>query len=241
MSNASHGLPDLGVASLADFVEDARRITSATDLPVLSDIDTGFGTVLNIARTIREMERAGVAGVHIEDQELGGKRCGHRPGKRIVSTEEMVERVRAAVAARTDPDFVIMARTDAFASEGMEGTLDRCQAYLDAGADMLFPEAFSSLDQYRVLRERFPLTPILANMTEFGQTPLFTRSQLEEVGVSIIIYPLTVFRIMSRAAEEAYSAILTEGTQARLLPSMQTRSELYDILSYHAMESRLNR
>jgi len=239
VATASFGLPDLGITTLNDVVEDARRITGASKLPLLVDVDTGFGQALNIARTVREMERAGVAGIHIEDQ-VTAKRCGHRPGKQIVSQEEMVDRIKVAVNARTDPDFVIMARTDAFANEGLERAVERAKAYVAAGADMLFPEAFTSLDQYRMFCQEVNV-PVLANITEFGKTPLFTASELSSVGVSIALYPLSAFRAMSLAALNVYKSIRNDGSQASMVSQMQTREELYEHLDYYKYEDVLNR
>ena len=234
---ASYGLPDLGLTSLNDVVEDLRRITYATELPLLVDADTGWGGALNIARTVREMQRAGAAGVHIEDQ-VAAKRCGHRPGKAIVPKAEMVDRIKAAVDTRTD-DFVIMARTDALAVEGIEAAIDRAMACVEAGADMVFPEAMLELDQYR----RFVAAvgvPVLANITEFGATPLFTTKELGAAGVSMVLYPLSAFRAMNQAALRVYQAIRRDGTQAQVVDLMQTRRELYDFLDYHAYEQRLD-
>ena len=234
---ASYGLPDLGMTSLNDVLEDSRRITYCTDLPLLVDVDTGWGGAFNIARTVHEMQRAGAAGIHIEDQ-VATKRCGHRPGKAIVPKAEMVDRIKAAVDARTD-DFVIMARTDALAVEGMESAIDRAQACVEAGADMIFPEAMLELDQYR----RFVAAvgvPVLANITEFGATPLFTTDELGAAGVSLVLYPLSAFRAMNQAALKVYQAIRRDGTQAQVVDLMQTRMELYDFLDYHGYEQRLD-
>jgi len=233
----SYGLPDLGLTSLNDVLEDARRITYATALPLLVDADTGWGGAFNIARTVREMQRAGAAGVHIEDQ-VAAKRCGHRPGKAIVPKEEMVDRIKAAVDARSD-DFVIMARTDALAVEGMESAIDRAVACVEAGAEMIFPEAMVGLEQYR----RFVAAvgvPVLANITEFGSTPLFTTTELAEAGVSLVLYPLSAFRAMNKAALNVYQAIRRDGTQANVVDTMQTRMELYDYLDYHGFEQKLD-
>ncbi len=238
VANASFGLPDLGVTTLNDVVEDARRITAATDLPLLVDADTGFGSAFNIARTVRELERAGVAGMHIEDQEQA-KRCGHRPNKATVSTEEMCDRLKAAVDARADREFVIMARTDAFAREGVAASLERAAAYVEAGADMLFAEALYTLDDYRAFT-RAVSVPVLANLTEFGLTPLFTCAELGAAGVKLILYPLSAFRAMSRAALEVYTAIREHGTQKPVVAKMQTREELYEVLDYHAYERKLD-
>lgn len=237
VATSSFGLPDLGITTLNDVVEDARRITGATRLPLLVDVDTGFGVQeVNIERTVREMERAGVAAIHIEDQ-ASAKRCGHRPGKRIVSQDEMVDRIRAAARARTDPDFVIMARTDAFANEGMDGAIRRARAYVDAGADMLFPEALTSLEEYRTFCSQVNV-PVLANITEFGRTPLFTVDELSQAGVSMALYPLSAFRAMSQAALDVFRTIRTEGSQASVLDRMQTREDLYKHLDYHKFENQ---
>jgi methylisocitrate lyase len=233
----SYGLPDLGMTSLDDVLEDVRRITYATELPLLVDIDTGWGGAFNIARSVRQMQRAGAAGVHIEDQ-VAAKRCGHRPGKAIVSKEEMVDRVKAAVDARRD-DFVIMARTDALAVEGIDSAIERAIACVEAGADMIFPEAMTELDQYR----RFVAAvnvPVLANITEFGATPFFTTQELGEAGVSLVLYPLSAFRAMNKAALNVYQAIRRDGTQANVVDTMQTRMELYDYLKYHGFEQKLD-
>lgn len=238
VANASFGLPDLGVTTLNDVVEDARRITAATDLPLLVDADTGFGSAFNIARTVRELERAGAAGMHIEDQEQA-KRCGHRPNKATVSTDEMCDRLKAAVDARADRAFVIMARTDAFAREGVEASLERAAAYVEAGADMVFAEALYTLDDYRAFTRAIGV-PVLANLTEFGLTPLFTCDELGAAGVKLILYPLSAFRAMSRAALEVYGAIRERGTQKPVVAKMQTREELYTVLDYHAYERKLD-
>jgi methylisocitrate lyase len=234
---ASYGLPDLGVTSLNDVLEDVRRITYATDLPLLADADTGWGSAFNIARTVKEMIRAGAAGVHIEDQ-VQAKRCGHRPGKAIVPKEEMVDRIKAAVDARTD-DFVIMARTDALAVEGMERAIERAVACVEAGADMIFPEAMTQLPQYEEFVSAVGV-PVLANITEFGATPLFTTKDLGAAGVSLVLYPLSAFRAMNKAALAVYEAIRRDGTQANVVELMQTRMELYDFLGYHAFEQKLD-
>jgi len=236
---ASHGLPDLGITSLNDVVEDARRITSVTKLPLLVDIDTGFGSAFNIQRTIQEMERAGVAGVHIEDQ-VTAKRCGHRPGKQIVSLEEMVDRIKVAVAARKDPNFVIMARTDAFANEGLEKAVERAKAYIAAGADMLFPEALVKLEDYEKFTKAVPDVPVLANLTEFGKTPFFKVQELAKVGVSLALYPLSAFRAANAAALNVYQTILRDGTQEAAVSTMQTREELYKFLDYYKFEQQLD-
>jgi methylisocitrate lyase len=238
VANASFGLPDLGITALADVAEDARRITGVTDLPLLVDADTGWGSAFNIARTVRELERAGVAGLHIEDQEQA-KRCGHRPNKATVSTEEMCDRLKAAVDARGDAELVIMARTDALASEGRNAALDRVAAYVEAGADMIFAEALRTLDDYRAFT-RAVRVPVLANLTEFGLTPLFTVEELGAAGVKMILYPLSAFRAMSNAALGVYRALRVDGTQKSVVPTMQTREELYAVLGYHAYERKLD-
>lgn len=238
IANASYGLPDLGITTLNDVLEDVRRITAASKLPLLVDIDTGFGGAFNIARTIREMERAGAAAVHLEDQ-VAQKRCGHRPNKAIVSQSEMVDRVKAAVDARTDPDFVIMARTDALAVEGMDAAIDRALACVEAGADMIFPEAINTLEQYRQFAGAVKV-PILANITEFGQTPLFSRDELAECGVDMVLYPLSAFRAMNQAALNVYQHLLTDGHQRNVVDSMQTREQLYHYLGYHDYENKLD-
>ena len=230
VANAAFGLPDLGMTTLGDVLEEVRRITGVTALPLLVDIDTGFGNTLMVGRTIREMIKAGAAGVHIEDQATA-KRCGHRPGKTVVDVEIMIDRIKAAVDARTDPEFVIMGRTDAFAVEGLEATIERACRYRDAGADMLFPEALADLAQYRRFAEVVGI-PVLANMTEFGVTPLYTLPQLAEAKVSLVLYPLSVFRAMNAAALRVYRTIRLEGTQERMLDAMQSRAELYDFLDY---------
>lgn len=234
----SLGLPDLGISTLADVVTDVERITSASPLPLLVDADTGFGGAFSIARTVRTLERVGAAGMHIEDQ-VASKRCGHRPGKAIVSQAEMVDRIKAAVDARNDDDFVIMARTDALAVEGMESAIDRAAACVDAGADMVFPEAMRELDQYARFRRSVDV-PILANITEFGHTPLFTMSELAEVGVDIVLYCCSAYRAMNRAAETVYKALKADGHQHNVISMMQTRDELYEYLGYHDFERKLN-
>lgn len=238
VANASFGLPDLGITTLDNVLEDTRRISAATALPLLVDADTGFGGAFNIARTVRELTRAGAGGMHIEDQ-VQAKRCGHRPGKAIVPKDEMVDRIKAAVDARTDEDFVIMARTDALAVEGLGAAIERTQACREAGADMIFPEAVTGLDQYRRFAEAVGV-PILANITEFGKTPLFTLAELREAGVALALYPLSAFRAMSRAAEAVYRTIRTNGTQKDALDAMQTRAELYEVLDYHRYEQTLD-
>ena len=239
VANASFGLPDLGMTSLDNVLEDARRILGACDLPLLVDIDTGWGGALNIVRTIREMENAGVAAVHMEDQEAQ-KRCGHRPNKAVVATEEMVDRIKAAVDARRSSAFVIMARTDAAAKEGVERAIERSLAYVAGGADMIFAEALTTLDEYRTFCARVKV-PVLANITEFGKTPLFTKQELASAGVAMVLYPLSAFRAMSNAALAVYRAIHDEGTQKSVIASMQTREELYAVLNYHAYEQAIDR
>jgi len=234
---ASYGLPDLGMTSLDDVLEDVRRITYATDLPLLVDIDTGWGGAFNIARSVRQMQRAGAAGVHIEDQ-VAAKRCGHRPNKAIVAKSEMVDRVKAAVDARSD-GFVIMARTDALAVEGEDAAIERALACVEAGADMIFPEAMTELAQYRRFVDAVKV-PVLANITEFGATPLFTTAELGGAGVGLVLYPLSAFRAMNQAALNVYQAIRRDGTQAGVVDTMQTRMELYDYLDYHGYEQRLD-
>ena len=239
VANASFGLPDLGMTTLGEVAEDVRRITGATPLPLLVDADTGWGHGLMIGRAVREIARAGAAGVHIEDQ-VAAKRCGHRPGKALVSTQEMVDRIKAALDARVDPDFVVMARTDAVAVEGMEAAIERACRYRDAGADMLFPEALGELSQYRLFAEATDL-PVLANITEFGRTPLFGKEELRGAGVSLILYPLSAFRAMSEAAVKVYRAIREDGTQRGVVDIMQSRAELYQRLRYHESEEKLDR
>ena len=238
VANASYGLPDLGMTSLNDVIADVTRITSATDLPLMVDIDTGWGGAFNIAKTIRDMEKAGAAAVHMEDQ-VAQKRCGHRPNKEIVSTEEMVDRIKAAVDARTDPDFFIMARTDAFAQEGLEAAIERAKAYIAAGADGIFAEAIKTEEHYRAFSEALDV-PILANITEFGQTELWNKEQLSEWGAAMVLYPLSAFRAMNKAAETVYASILQKGDQKDVLDLMQTRMELYDYLGYHEYEQKLD-
>ena len=234
----SLGIPDLGISTLKDVLVDAARITDASSLPLLVDIDTGWGGAFNIARCIREMVRADVAGVHIEDQVMQ-KRCGHRPNKAIVSQAEMIDRIKAAVDARSDDDFVIMARTDALAVDGLEAAIERAVACVEAGADMIFPEAMTELDQYRKFVEAVRV-PVLANITEFGATPLFTSEQLASVGVKLSLYPLSAFRAMSLAALNVYQHILADGSQQNVVDTMQTRMELYDYLDYHQYEQTLD-
>jgi methylisocitrate lyase len=236
---ASMGLPDLGITNLDDVLTDVRRITAICDLPLLVDADTGFGpSAFNIARTTTSLIRAGAAGMHLEDQ-VGAKRCGHRPGKAIVSQSEMVDRVKAAVDARTDPDFVIMARTDALAVEGLESAIARAVAYVGAGADMIFPEAMTELGMYRRFVDAVKV-PVLANITEFGSTPLFSVEELRSAGVAIVLYPLSAFRAANKAAENVYLSIRRDGTQQGVLETMQTRDELYDRIDYYAYEQRID-
>ena len=234
----SLGVPDLGISTMEDVLTDVRRITDACALPLLVDIDTGWGGAFNIARTIRKMIKAGAAAIHIEDQ-VSAKRCGHRPGKDLVPAEEMADRIKAAVDARTDPEFVIMARTDALASEGLERAIERAQAYVAAGADMIFAEAVTEASMYTAFRKAVGV-PVLANITEFGKTPLFTREELAAAGVDIILYCCAAYRAMNAAALKVYEAIRTEGTQKNVLPLMQTRDELYRYLGYHAYEQKLD-
>ena len=235
----SLGLPDLGISNLDDVLTDVRRITDVCDLPLLVDVDTGFGaSAFNVARTVKSMIKFGAGAIHIEDQ-VGAKRCGHRPNKEIVSTQEMVDRIKAAVDARTDDDFVIMARTDALASEGLSAALDRAAAYVEAGADMLFPEAITQLAMYQQFVQRAQV-PVLANITEFGATPLFTVEELKSADVALVLYPLSAFRAMNKAAENVYAAIRRDGTQKNVIDTMQTRMELYDRINYHDYEQRLD-
>ncbi|AEP09198.1 methylisocitrate lyase [Micavibrio aeruginosavorus] len=236
VANASFGLPDLAVTTLNDVVEDARRITGRVDLPLLVDIDTGWGGAFNIARTVREFERAGVACVHIEDQ-VAQKRCGHRPGKELVDKFEMGDRVKAAVDARSD--LLIMARTDALAGEGLDGVIERCVHYVECGADMIFAEAMTDLSHYKKIKDAVKV-PVLANLTEFGKTDYYTTTQMADAGVDMTLYPLSAFRAMSRAAEMVYATIRKDGTQKDAVPSMQTREELYKVLDYYAYEQKLD-
>lgn len=238
VANASFAQPDLGITTLNDVLEDVRRITAASPSPLLVDIDTGWGTAFNISRTIREMVRAGAAAVHMEDQ-VQAKRCGHRPNKQIVSCDEMVDRIKAAADGRTDDQFVIMARTDAFASEGLEAALERVRRYVEAGADMIFPEAVYTLEDYRSFCGSVD-APVLANLTEFGKTPLFGVDELREAGVGLVLYPLSAFRAMSQTAIDVYRAIREDGTQSGLTDRMQTREQLYDVLGYHDYEQKLD-
>lgn len=238
VANASYGLPDLGMTTLPEVLEDVHRIRHACDLPMLVDVDTGWGHAFQIARTVKMMEEAGVAAIHIEDQ-VNAKRCGHRPNKAIVSIQEMGDRIKAAVDARQDPNFVIMARTDAFAREGLSAALERCAYYCELGADMLFPEALTRLEDYQAFTALN--VPVLANITEFGQTPLFTAKELQAVAVKMILYPLSAFRAMSQAAFEVYQSILQKGTQSSMVDRMQTREALYDVLGYREYEQRLDK
>lgn len=235
----SLGLPDLGISTLDDVLTDIRRITDVCPLPLLVDADIGFGSsAFNVARTVKSMIKAGAAALHIEDQ-IGAKRCGHRPNKAIVSKEEMVDRIRAAVDARTDPHFVIMARTDALAAEGLDAAIDRARAYVEAGADMLFPEAITALSMYRQFADAVQV-PILANITEFGATPLFTTDELRSANVAMALYPLSAFRAMNRAAEKVYNVLRQEGTQKSVIDIMQTRNELYESINYYQYEEKLD-
>ena len=234
----SLGMPDLGISTMEDVLTDARRIVDATGLPLLVDIDTGWGGAFNIARTVRNFERIGVAAVHMEDQ-VGQKRCGHRPGKEVVPTAEMVDRVKAAVDARVDNAFVIMARTDAAAVEGIDAAIERAVAYVDAGADMIFPEAMKSLDDYRRFKSAVQV-PILANLTEFGATPFFTTDELRDAGVDIALYCCGAYRAMNKAALYFYETVRRDGTQKHIIDTLQTRAELYDFLGYHAYEDKLD-
>ena len=238
VANASFGLPDLAMTNLTDVCEDIRRISYATDVPLLVDADTGWGDAFMIGRTVREMIRAGAAGCHIEDQ-VAAKRCGHRPGKALVDTAEMMDRIKAAVDGRTDPKFVIMARTDAHAVEGQQAALDRAAAYVEAGADMIFAEALTTVVEYRQFTSAIDV-PVLANLTEFGKTPLFTKEEMAEAGVRLTLYPLSAFRAMAAAAENIYQTLRKDGTQKAIVDTMQTRSELYDVLGYHEYEQKLD-
>jgi len=238
VANASYGLPDLGMTSLDDVLDDVRRITAASSLPLLVDIDTGWGGAFNIARTIKSMTRAGAAAVHIEDQ-VAQKRCGHRPNKAIVPTEEMVDRIKAAVDAKIDPEFIVMARTDALAVDGFNAVIDRVVAFVDAGADAIFAEAMTDLDMYKRVVDAVDV-PVLANITEFGQTPLYSTQELGSVGIAMALYPLSAFRAMSQAALNVYKTIRSEGTQKSVVPTMQTRMDLYDFLGYHDYERKLD-
>ena len=238
VATASYGLPDLGMTTLDNVLEDVRRVATAVDLPLLVDIDTGWGGAFMIARAMKEMARAGAAGVHIEDQ-VQDKRCGHRPGKQIVATAEMQDRLKAAADAKEDKDFVLMARTDAIASEGIDAAVERAVAYVESGADMVFAEAVTELIDYKKFREATGV-PVLANLTEFGQTPAFTLDELASVGVDIALYPLTAFRAANKAAENALRILRTKGTQSEIIGELQTRDELYDYIDYQAYESKLD-
>ena len=238
VANASFGLPDLGITTLTDVTEDVQRICNATDLPLLVDIDTGWGGAFNISRTIKNIEKAGAAGVHIEDQ-VSQKRCGHRPNKSIVSKSEMIDRIKAAVDGKKDSKFVVMARTDALAVEGIDAALDRAVGCAEAGADAIFPEAILDLEQYKLFTETIDI-PVLANITEFGKTPLYSRDQLRDAGVSIVLYPLSAFRAMSKAALNVYQTIADKGSQTEAVNLMQTRDELYETLNYHSYEKKLD-
>lgn len=235
---ASYGIPDLGITSLEDVLIDVKRITNASSLPLLVDIDTGWGGAFNISRTIKEMIQAGAAAVHIEDQ-VSQKRCGHRPNKSLVSSTEMEDRIKAAVDGRTDEAFFIMARTDSYANEGMSGAIERAQSYIENGADGIFLEAVTSLDDYKTLKESIS-APVLANITEFGKTPLFTKDELSSVGVDMMLFPLSAFRAMSQIAEKVYISLAKDGTQDSLLDIMQSREELYERLNYHEYENKLD-
>ena len=238
VANASFGLPDLALTSLDNVLEDLRRIRGISNLPILVDCDTGWGSALNISKTTKEMIFAGASGIHIEDQ-VSEKRCGHRPNKEIVSTEEMCDRMKAARDAITDDEFMLMARTDAFANEGINGTIERAQRYVEAGANALFPEAITSLEDYKALSDAVSV-PILANITEFGMTPLFKKDELKKAGISIILHPLSAFRAMSKAALEVYSTISEDGNVEKILEKMQSRDELYEILDYHTYEKKID-
>ncbi len=238
VANASLGLPDLAMTTLNDVCEDIRRICYATDVPLLVDADTGWGGAFMIGRTVREMIRAGAGGCHIEDQ-VAAKRCGHRPGKALVDTADMMDRIKAAVDGRTDPKFVIMARTDAHAVEGQQAALDRAAGYVDAGADMIFAEALTTVEEYRQFTSVIDV-PVLANLTEFGKTPLFTKEEMAGAGVRLTLYPLSAFRAMSAAAENVYQTLRKDGTQKAIIDTMQTRSVLYDVLGYHEYEQKLD-
>ena len=238
VANASFGLPDLALTSLDNVLEDLRRIRGISNLPILVDCDTGWGSALNISKTTKEMISAGASGIHIEDQ-VSEKRCGHRPNKEIVSTEEMCDRMKAARDAITDDEFMLMARTDAFANEGINGTIERAQRYVEAGANALFPEAITSLEDYKTLSDSVTV-PILANITEFGMTPLFKKDELKKAGISIILHPLSAFRAMSKAALEVYSTLSEDGNVEKILEKMQSRDELYEILDYHTYEKKID-
>jgi methylisocitrate lyase len=238
VANASFGLPDLGMTNLNDVSEDVRRITGAIDLPLMVDADTGWGNAFNIARAVRDLGRAGAAGCRIEDQ-VKAKRCGHRPNKELVEPQEMVDRIKAASDAKIDPSFVLMARTDAVAGEGIDPALERCETYVEAGADLIFAEAVTNLDDYRRFTERLRV-PVLANLTEFGKTPLFSVEEMRAAGIRIVLYPLSAFRAMAAAAESVYETIRNAGTQKSAVSAMHTRDHLYEVLNYHDYESRLD-
>jgi len=238
VANAAFGLPDLGLTTASDVAEEVRRITAASPLPLLVDADTGFGHALNIARTVRQLQSAGAAALHIEDQQ-SAKRCGHRPGKALVEPDEMIDRIRAAVDARTDEAFVIMARTDALATEGINSAIDRSCRYVEAGADMIFAEALTAPEQFSQFAAAVP-APVLVNLTEFGRTPLVDLATLRQAGIAMVLYPLSAFRAMSAAAAEVYNAIRREGNQRSVIERMQTRDELYDVLDYHAYERTID-
>ena len=237
VANASYGIPDLAMTSKDNVLEDVRRIRGASDLPILVDCDTGWGSALSISKTVKDMIHAGVNGIHIEDQ-VSNKRCGHRPNKEIVSDSEMMDRIKAAKDSSVD-DFMLMARTDAFAQEGIERVIERSKAYIESGADSIFPEAITNLEDYKILSENLTV-PILANITEFGLTPLYTDQELSEVGVDMILYPLSAFRAMSKAAQEIYDEISQKGTVGKKLKKMQSRDELYDVLNYHSYEEKID-
>jgi len=239
VANASFGMPDLGMTSMSDVVSEIQRIAGASDLPLLVDADTGWGHALSIARTVQSFEMAGAAALHIEDQQAA-KRCGHRPGKALVNTAEMIDRIHACVDARTDPSFVIMARTDAIASEGVDASIERCSHYVEAGADMIFAEAIRDPDEYRRFTESISV-PVLANMTEFGQSPLLGVDELREAGIQMVLYPLSAFRAMSQAAMKVYQGIRDQGSQSEVLELMQTRDELYDVLNYLQYEEQMDK
>ncbi|MEE8483251.1 MAG: methylisocitrate lyase [Nitrospinota bacterium] len=238
VANASYGLPDLGMTSLNDVLDDVRRITSVTEAPMLVDVDTGWGNAFNIARTVREMIRAGAGAIHIEDQ-VQAKRCGHRPGKELVTPQEMADRIKAAVDAKTDGKFVVMARTDAYSVEGLDAAIDRANLYVQAGADMIFAEAMKNIKEYRRFAKEVNV-PALANLTEFGKTPLFDLKALRKAGIRLALYPLSAFRAMSAAAENVYKVLRKKGTQKDLIGKMQTREELYKVLDYHSYEEKIN-
>ena len=238
VANACFGLPDLGMTSLSDVAEEVRRITEATTLPLLVDADTGWGSAFNISRTVRQLTQAGAAAMHLEDQ-VQAKRCGHRPNKALVSKQEMTDRIKAAVDARTDEQFVIMARTDAFSEEGIKAAIDRANSYVEAGADMIFAESLTTLEDYKHFTQAVSV-PVLANITEFGKTPLFTVNELNDAGIRLVLYPLSAFRAMSQAALDVYQTIRRDGSQQHIIGRMQTREELYDILGYYDYENKLD-